>query len=153
MTVLSESERKLLRVLQDEGRISNVALAERVGMSETPCLRRVKLLEESGVITGYRADLDPAKLGLTVSAFVYVTTDQRSETDRKLFMTAIDGEPQIVSCAATSGAYDFVLEVVAADVEALGELTMNRLLSLPTVRSISSSVVFRWLKRNRPLPV
>lgn len=153
MKILSESERKLLRVLQDEGRISNVALAERVGMSETPCLRRVKLLEESGVITGYRADLDPAKLGLTVSAFVYVTTDQRSETDRKLFMTAIDGEPQIVSCAATSGAYDFVLEVVAADVEALGELTMNRLLSLPTVRSISSSVVFRWLKRNRPLPV
>lgn len=153
MKILSESERKLLRVLQDEGRISNVALAERVGMSETPCLRRVKLLEESGVITGYRADLDPAKLGLTVSAFVYVTTDQRSETDRKLFMTAIDGEAQIVSCAATSGAYDFVLEVVAADVEALGELTMNRLLSLPTVRSISSSVVFRWLKRNRPLPV
>lgn len=153
MATLSESERRLLRVLQEEGRISNVALAERVGMSETPCLRRVKLLEESGVITGYRADLDPAKLGLGVSAFVYVTTDQRSETDRRLFMTAIDEEPQIISCAATSGAYDFVLEVVAADVEALGELTMNRLLSLPTVRSVSSSVVFRWLKRNRPLPV
>jgi len=153
MAILSESERKLLRVLQEEGRISNVALAERVGMSETPCLRRVKLLEESGVIAGYRADLDPAKLGLGVSAFVYVTTDQRSETDRRLFMTAIDEEPQIISCAATSGAYDFVLEVVAADVEALGELTMNRLLSLPTVRSVSSSAVFRWLKRNRPLPV
>lgn len=153
MPELSKAERDLLTILQSEGRISNVALAERVGMSETPCLRRVKLLEESGVITGYRAELDAAKIGFGVSAFVYVTTDQRTEIDRKLFMTAVEDEPQVISCAATSGAYDFVLEVVAADIEGLGELTMHRLLSLPTVRNVSSSVVFRWLKRNQPLPL
>jgi len=153
MSNMTSSERRLLAVLQQNGRISNVALSERVGMSETHCLRRVRQLEEAGIIRGYRAELDAEKIGQGVSAFVYVTTDQRTETDRKLFMTAVVEETQVISCAATSGAYDFVLEVVAPDIAGLGDLTMRRLLSLPTVRSVSSSVVFRWLKRNHPLPV
>ena len=150
---LTEAERKILRVVQTEGRITNVELSRRVGMSETPCLRKLKQLEDAGVVTGYRATVDQKVAGLPVSAFVLVNTDQRTETDRRLFNDAVAGEPQIIACAALSGAYDFILEVVAKDIDDLADLTMRRLLSLPTVSDLSSSIVYHWTKRNEPLPL
>jgi Lrp/AsnC family leucine-responsive transcriptional regulator len=150
---LSITDRRILKVLQREGRVSVVDLSRRVGLSETPCARRMRQLEETGVIKGYGARLDRSRVGLTISAFITVNTDQRNETDRKLFQDAVGREPRIVGCAAISGASDFMLEVVAADMDDLSNLTLERLLGLPTVTDISTSIVFRWLKRDEPLPL
>lgn len=150
---LTETDRRILRVLQREGRITASELARRADMAESSCLRRMRVLEEAGVITGYRAAVDQKKVGLPITAIVMVATNQRTETDREMFLDAIAKEPQIVTCAAISGNHDFMLEVHVADVEELSELTLRRILGLPTVNSLSSSIVYRWVKRNDPLPV
>lgn len=122
-------------------------------MAELSCLRRMRLLEEGGVITGYRAIVDQKQIGLPITAIVMVATNQRTETDREVFLDAIARELQIVTCAAISGSHDFMLEVQVADIEELSELTLRRILGLPSVNSLSSSIVYRWVKRNDPLPV
>lgn len=150
---LSETDRRILRLLQREGRVSASELARRTGMAESSCLRRVRAPEEAGVIRFYRAEIDPREVGLPITAIVMVATNQRTETDREMFLDAIQREPKIVTCAAISGTHDFMLEVKVADIDELSELTLRRLLGLPSVMSLSSSIVYRWIKRNEPLPV
>jgi len=150
---LSDADRRILRVLQREGRITVSELARRTDMAESSCLRRMRLLEESGVVAGYRAVVEQRKVDLPITAIVMVATNQRTETDRELFLDAIAREPQVLTCAAISGSHDFLLEVAVADIDALSELTLRRLLGLPSVMSLSSSIVYRWVKRNEPLPV
>ncbi|MBV8976474.1 MAG: Lrp/AsnC family transcriptional regulator [Alphaproteobacteria bacterium] len=148
-----DADRRILRLLQREGRISVSELARRTGMAESSCLRRIRQLEEAGVITGYRAVVDQRKVNLPISAIVMVATNQRTETDRELFLDAIAKEPEVLTCAAISGSHDFLLEIAVADIDALSELTLRKLLGLPTVMSLSSSIVYRWIKRSEPLPV
>jgi Lrp/AsnC family transcriptional regulator, leucine-responsive regulatory protein len=150
---ISDIDCRILRVLQSEGRMSASELARRLGMSETSCLRRMKSLEEAGVILGYQAVVDQRQIGLSTTAVIMVSTNQRTETDRKDFLRAIVRNPQIISCAAVSGSYDFVLEAVVRDIDELSDLTLRELLELPSVTSISSSIVLKWIKRNAPLPV
>jgi Lrp/AsnC family transcriptional regulator, leucine-responsive regulatory protein len=150
---ISDVDCRILRVLQSEGRMSASELARRLGMSETSCLRRMKSLEEAGVILGYQAVVDQRQIGLSTTAVIMVSTNQRTETDRKDFLRAIVRNPQIISCAAVSGSYDFVLEAVVRDIDELSDLTLRELLELPSVTSISSSIVLKWIKRNAPLPV
>jgi Lrp/AsnC family leucine-responsive transcriptional regulator len=150
---LTETDRRILRVLQREGRITASELARRTDMAESSCLRRMRLLEEGGVITSYRAIVDQKQVGLPITAIVMVATNQRTETDREMFLDAITREPSIVTCAAISGSHDFMLEVQVADIDELSELTLRRILGLPSVNSLSSSIVYRWIKRNDPLPV
>jgi Lrp/AsnC family leucine-responsive transcriptional regulator len=150
---LNDADRRILRLLQREGRIPVSELARRTDMAESSCLRRMRQLEEGGVITGYRAIVDQRLVGLPITAIVMVATNQRTETDREMFMDAITKEPQVVTCAAISGSHDFMLEVKVADVDELSDLTLRRLLGLPTVMSLSSSIVYKWIKRNDPLPV
>jgi len=150
---ISDADRRILRILQSDGRISASELARRIGMSETSCLRRMKLLEEAGVISGYHAVVDRRQIGLSTTVVIMVSTNQRTETDRKAFVRAITRNPQIVSCAAVTGSHDFVLEAVVRDIDELSDLTMRKLLELPSVTSISSSIVVKWIKRNTPLPV
>jgi len=150
---LSDADRRILRVLQREGRITVSELARRTDMAESSCLRRMRQLEESGVVAGYRAVVEQRKVDLPITAIVMVATNQRTETDRELFLDAIAREPQVLTCAAISGSHDFLLEVAVADIDALSELTLRRLLGLPSVMSLSSSIVYRWVKRNEPLPV
>jgi Lrp/AsnC family leucine-responsive transcriptional regulator len=150
---LTETDRRILRVLQREGRITASELARRTDMAESSCLRRMRLLEEGGIITGYRAIVDQKQVGLPITAIVMVATNQRTETDREMFLDAITREPSIVTCAAISGSHDFMLEVQVADIDELSELTLRRILGLPSVNSLSSSIVYRWIKRNDPLPV
>jgi Lrp/AsnC family leucine-responsive transcriptional regulator len=150
---LSDTDRRILRLLQREGRITASELARRTDMAESSCLRRMHLLEEGGVITGYRAVVDQKLVGLPITAIVMVATNQRTETDREMFLDAIAREPRIVTCAAISGSHDFMLEVQVADIDELSELTLRRILGLPSVNSLSSSIVYRWIKRNDPLPV
>jgi Lrp/AsnC family transcriptional regulator, leucine-responsive regulatory protein len=150
---ISDADNRILRVLQSEGRISASELARRTGMSETSCLRRMKSLEEAGVISGYRAVVDQRQLGLPITAVIMVSTNQRTESDRKTFLRAIAHNPQIVSCAAITGSHDYVLEAVVRDIDELSDLTLRKLLELSSVTSISSSIVVKWIKRNAPLPV
>lgn len=150
---LTDIERRMLRLLQQDGRMPNAELARRSGQSESPCLRRLRHLEESGVITGYRAVVDQKKAGYPISAFVLVDTDQRTETDRRMFLEAVLKEPSVISCAAIAGQHDFILQVVARDVDDLGDLMMTRLLGLPSVRDLSSSLVYTWIKRDEPVGV
>lgn len=150
---ISDADRRILRVLQSEGRLSASELARRTGMSETSCSRRIKSLEQAGVISGYQAIVDRRQAGFSMSAMIMVAVNQRTETDRKDFLSAIADNPQIVSCAAVTGSYDFALEVVIRDIEDLSDLTFRKLLELPSVTSMSTSVVHKWIKRNAPLPV
>jgi Lrp/AsnC family transcriptional regulator, leucine-responsive regulatory protein len=113
----------------------------------------MKSLEGAGVILGYQAVVDQRQIGLSTTAVIMVSTNQRTETDRKDFLRAIARNPQIISCAAVTGSHDFVLEAVVRDIDELSDLTLREILELPSVTSISSSIVLRWIKRNAPLPV
>jgi len=152
-THLSDADRRILRLLQSEGRISASELARRIGLSETSCLRRMKSLEEAGVILGYQAIVDQRQLGFSMSAIVMISTNQRTETDRKELLSAIEANPQIVSCAGATGTHDFIVEAVVRDIDDLSDLTLRKLLELPSVTGMSTAVVVKWIKRNSPLPV
>ncbi len=150
---VSATDARILTILQSEGRISGSELASRIGMSESSCLRRMRSLEESGVIVGYRAVVDQRQLGFSASAYILVSTNQRTETDRKEFLSAIVGIPQIISCAAVTGSHDFILEAVLRDIEDLSNLTLQKILELPSVTSICTLIAHKWIKRGTPLPV
>ena len=146
-------DRRILDVLQNEGRISNVELARAARVSEASCLRRTRALEASGVISGYRATVDSGLVGYPVSAFIVVNLDQRSETDTTAFFSDMQDEPRIVECVAVTGTNDLILKVVARDIEDLGKLTMKGILRHPSVKDIASSVVIKQIKPFSGLPV
>jgi len=116
-------------------RISNTDLSRKVGLSESPCLRRVRKLEGDGVIAGYSALLDHRKLGLDMVAYVQVNLDQRSEADTNAFVKAVKKARWIVECVAISGTHDYLLKIVAKNIDHFGELTMKKLLRFPDVPS------------------
>lgn len=149
---LKKEEHRILEVLQTQGRISNVNLAKAVNLSESPCLRKTKALETSGVITGYRAVVDQKKIGYGISAYIMVNLDQRSETDTAAFFDSVQHEPRIIECVAITGSNDLVLKVVAIDIEDLGKLTMEGILRHPSVKDVASSVVIKQIKPFSGLP-
>src|SRR5690606_6660033 len=132
---------RILAELQRDGRLSVVELSERVGLTGTPCARRVKQLEASGVIQGYAALLDPARLGLKVQAFVQVKLERHTDENVEQFQRELAALEQVVSCFATTGEYDFMLQVVAPDLEALSQLVLRKLLKISSVRDVHSSIV------------
>lgn len=146
-------DKKILRELQKNGRLSNVELAEKVGLSESPCLRRVRALEAENLITGYHATLDHHQLGLDITAYIQVNLDQRSEANTKAFQEAVNQEPHIVECYALSGNYDYLLKVVAADLDEFAELTMQRILRFPGVDNITSGLTLKVLKKYSGYPI
>jgi len=150
---LKKDERRILEVLQIDGRISNVELARAVNISESPCLRKTRALEESGVISGYRAVVDQKKAGYGISAYIMVNLDQRSEVDTAAFFDLVQSEARIVECVAVIGSNDMILKVVARDIEDLGQLTMQGILRHPGVKDIASSVVIKEIKAFSGLPV
>ena len=150
---LNPADRRIMTELQAEGRISNVELAERVGLSDSPCLRRVRALEEAGVIAGYRAVLDRRKLGFDVVAFVQLNLDQQSEAETQKFMRAVQREERVVECYALSGDHDYLLKVVARSIDEFSDLTLKKLLRLPGVKDLSSSFVLLDVKEARGIPL
>jgi Lrp/AsnC family leucine-responsive transcriptional regulator len=150
---LDRTDRRILVALQQDGRRTVVELAESVGLSPTPCARRVRQLETSGVIQGYSAVLDPARVGLRVMAYVQVKLDKHTDENIEQFRKALDALSEVVSCHATTGEYDFVLQVMAPDLETLGNLVLKRLLHLPVVRDVHSSIVLQTVKRSLHLPL
>lgn len=148
MSELDATDRKILAALQANGRISNTDLARKVGLSESPCLRRVRNLEASGVIAGYAAQLDHRKLGLEMLAYVQVNLDQRSEADTNAFVKAVQSAPWIVECVAISGTHDYLLKVAARNIDHFGQLTMKQLLRFPGVTDVTSNLVLAAIKDN-----
>ena len=148
-----KAERSILEVLQREGRISNVELAERIGLSESPCFRRVRRLEEAGVIRGYTARLDRRKLGLQVTAFVQVSLDKEDEARQRGFLARVEAEEHIVECHAMSGSHDYLLKVLARNMDHFAELSMQRILKVPGVKSIESNFSLVEIKESSGLPV
>ena len=144
---------KILDALQKDGRISNADLADKVGLSASPCLRRVRTLEEQGVISGYRADLDPVQLGLTILAFVEVRISRHGEGTALVFREAMMKERLVVGCYMVTGSYDFLLKVVARDLESYKAFTLETLLSMPDVQDIRTSIVLDLIKNTAELPL
>ena len=150
---LDSAETAILRVLQSRGRMSNVELAELVGLSESPCFRRVKSLEERAVISGYRAQLDQRALGLQVTAFVLLNLEKQDDRKQRAFLASVEAEEHIVECHAMSGSHDYLLKVVARSMEHFSQLSMERILKFPGVTNIESNFSLLAVKENAGLPV
>jgi Lrp/AsnC family leucine-responsive transcriptional regulator len=152
-TALDAIDRRMLHELQRDGRISVVALAERVGLSPTPCARRLARLEQSGVIARYAAILDPARIGLALQAFVLVSLASHAEETVAAFQRALAARPEVLAAYAVSGEMDYLLHVVAADMESFADFAMRDLLRMPGVRGTRSSFVLAALKPPGAVPV
>ena len=150
---LDRVDRRLLEVLQREGRLSNVALAERVHLSPSPCLRRLKALEHDGVIEGYRAVLDREAVGLGLTVFVELKVEGHSDKLAEAVQEAVTAMPEVVSCHIVSGAADFLLEVVVPDLRAYERFLLGSLLKLPSVSDVRSNFAIRTVKAPGPLPL
>ncbi len=150
---LDKTDVRILAELQRDGRQSVVDIAERVGLTHTPCLRRIRHLEDTGVIRGYTAVLDPAAVGLRVTAFVQVKLERHVDDTMTRFMQAVESIDDVVSCHATTGNFDFLLTVLATDLDSLGTVVLKRLVALPGVRDIQSSIALRTVKRVGRVPL
>jgi Lrp/AsnC family leucine-responsive transcriptional regulator len=154
VTELSRTDRQILAILQEEGGLSNVALAERVGMAPSPCLRRVKQLEAAGLIRRYVALLDDRRLGLGITAYVEVKVPQvAGEAIVERFKEAVRRQPAITACYIMAGQYDFLLKIVARDMEDYSTLAQDVLLKLPGVQDMRTSFVLEAIKETTALPI
>lgn len=150
---LDKIDRQILRVLQLEGRISNAELSERVNLSPTPCLRRVKRLEDTGVIHRYVAELDRSQLGLKVSAYVFVRLQRNSTVNAERFEHAIGGLSQVEECSVLSGEYDYLVKVVAQDLEDYERFIKQQLAAIEEVDTINTTIILKQVMSRQPLPV
>lgn len=143
---------KILAELQSDGRLSVTELADRIGLSVSPCHRRVRALEQAGVISGYRAHLDPGILGLNFSAIVFVTLREGDRNSVDAFETAVVEIPQVVQAQRLFGDPDYLLHVITRDLPAFQQLYDERLSTLPSVQRLTSTLVMKNLVQDRPLP-
>ena len=146
-------DRQILQVLQQEGRLSNQDLADRIGLSPSPCLRRVRTLEESGIIQSYRALLNEKALGYTLTALIYIAMDAHTPERFERFEAEIRQMPEVMECYSVSGDADYFLRVVAPDLQAFSELMMKRVLRLPGVAHIKSNIALQKVKQTHVLPL
>jgi len=147
-------DRQILAVLQQEGRISNQDLADRIGLSPSPCLRRVRALEDAGLITGYRAIVDARSLGLSLMALIHISMDQHTPERFAAFESAVDGIPEIQECLLITGQdADYQLKVVVRDMDAYQDLLLNRITRIKGVTGVHSSFVLRRVVDRGALPV
>jgi Lrp/AsnC family leucine-responsive transcriptional regulator len=150
---LDAIDRKILAVLQEEGRITAQELAERVGLTASPCLRRLRLLEEGGVIRRYVAVVDQQAVGLPVSVFVSVKLERQREEELDRFAAAIARWPEVLECYLMTGPRDYLLRVVVPDLEAYERFLKSKLTRLDGVQSIESSFALGQVKYTSVLPI
>ena len=153
MATLDSIDRRLLAELQDEGRVTNVDLARRVGLTAPPCLRRVRALEEAGVIRGYHADLDASSLGFTITVFAMVSLKSQAEEDLKAFENHIKGLPEVRECHMLNGEIDFILKIVSKDLQSFQEFLTSKLTPAPNVASVKTSLTIRTAKQVPGVPL
>lgn len=151
-TKLDPIDRKILAELQADGRMTNVELAKRVGISAPPCLRRVRTLEESGYIRGYHADVDPRELGFEVQVFAMVGLQSQAEVDLSAFEARCQGWPLVRECHMLNGEVDFILKCVAPDLSTFQTFLTEQLTAADNVASVKTSLVIRGAKDEPGVP-
>lgn len=151
--VLDAIDRNILRRLQENARISNVDLAREVGLSPSPCSRRVRDLEQAGVIRRYATVVDAAAVGLPVSVFVSVALDKQVEHNLEVFEAAVADLPEVTECYLMTGEHDYLLRVVAKDIEAFRRFLLEHLTRVPGVSNIQSSFALNQVKYLAALPL
>lgn len=150
---IDKTEIKILKLLQDDARITNQVLAEKVGMSASPCWRRVKKLEEEHVIEGYRAILNRKKIGLGVMVFVRVIIDSDSEAEAQKFEQEVTELENVVACYSIGGDTDFLLQVVSHDLDSYADFAMTVIRRLPGIKEMQSMFVLKEIKPLVSYPV
>lgn len=150
---LDAIDRRILTALQADGRLSNVDLADRIGLSPSPCLRRVNRLERDGYIEGYRAALGRKRIGLGLTVFVGVKIDGHADERATTFEQEAVACPEIVACHMVAGDVDYLLEVTVPDLDAYQRFLVRKLLDLPLVREVKSTIAIQTLKAGSALPL
>ncbi|MGO4891347.1 Lrp/AsnC family transcriptional regulator [Flavobacterium sp. W21_SRS_FM6] len=147
LKALDATDKKILQCLEQDGRMSFATLGEHIGLSKTPCWNRVNELAKQGVIAGYNTRIDPTKLGLTIKALVHVVVDF---SYYQAFEAAIIAHPNVRSCQAVTGEYDYVLEILATDIQAFDHLLRENLSQLPGVERFNTAISTRMVKSDGP---
>ena len=150
---LDRVDRRILRALQEDGRMTNVELARRAGISAPPCLRRVRALEEGGYIRGYHADVNAEALGYGVTIFAQVGLSSQAETDLRAFEALMQSWPEVRECHMLAGETDFLLRIVAVDWDAYQRFLTTRLTAAPNVTHVKSSLAIRTCKNVPGVPI
>lgn len=150
---LDRFDRAIVQALQLEGRISNSQLAERVNLSESACLRRVRALEESGLIEGYTARINQQRAGCPVNVFINITLERQDEVDLCKFEEAVRKIPEVMECYLMTGDYDYAIRVVVADTADFERLHSKHLTRLPGVARVHSSFALRTVQKSKELPI
>jgi Lrp/AsnC family transcriptional regulator, leucine-responsive regulatory protein len=150
---LDRTDRKLLEILQEHGRMQNSDLARKLNLSPAPSLRRLQRLETAGVITRYAAIVDPKKIGLGVTAHLDVMLDKQAEHARSTFRKAVQRWPEVLTGYALTGQWDYSLKVVARDLEQYAHFLMEKVLALPVVVNVQSAFVLETVKDTTALPL
>ena len=143
----------ILDELQNNGRLTNQELADRVGLSPSPCLRRVKQLEASGIITGYGARIDAKKVGLSIHAFVSITMSSHDKDSVEMVEARIRDIPQVLEATLMTGSTDYFLKVAVPDLDALEEFVRTQLRTLPAIGAVATSVAYGTTKPLSNLPI
>ena len=151
--LLTAIDRKILGALQQDGRMTIQAIAELVGLSASPCLRRIRQMEQAGIISGYSASVDQKAVGLPVSVFISIKLERQRAQELDAFGAAIARWPEVMECYLMTGQFDFLLRVVCADLEAYEQFLRERLTQIAGVASIESSFSLGQVKQSRVLPL
>lgn len=151
--LLDGTDLAILALLQEDGRMSNVDLAQRVGLTAPPCLRRVRALEEGGFIRSYHAEINGPALGYTIMVFAMVSLKSQAETDLRAFEDHVATLPQVRECHMLNGEIDFILKVVARDLQSFQQFLTSKLTSAPNVASVKTSLTIRTSKNEPGIPV
>ncbi|HLT89309.1 MAG TPA: Lrp/AsnC family transcriptional regulator [Woeseiaceae bacterium] len=150
---LDRLDRKILKELQRDGRISNVELASRVNLSESACLRRVRALEQAGLIERYVALLDPKKAGIAGNVFVQIALNREEQSELAAFEEAVQDLPEVMECYLMTGEFDYLLRVVVRDMADFERVHNEALTRLPGVARVNSSVAIRTVRKTTELPL
>jgi len=150
---LDDIDLRIIDELQRHGRMTNVDLARRVGISAPPCLRRVRALEEAGFIAGYHANVDPALLGFGVTVFAMVGLHSQAEADLQAFEARVESWPEVRECHMLNGDIDFILKCVAPDLASFQEFLTQKLTPAPNVANVKTSLTIRQSKRLPGVPI
>ncbi|MBC9031815.1 Lrp/AsnC family transcriptional regulator [Sphingomonas sp. JC676] len=144
---------RILGLLQDNGRMTNVELAERVGLTAPPCLRRVRALEQEGAISGYHASLDPVALGYNLTVFAMVSLKSQADIDLRAFEQLVSEIPEVRECHMLNGEIDFILKIVAPDLQSFQTILTTKLTTAPNVEHVKTSLTIRTSKALPGVPV
>jgi Lrp/AsnC family transcriptional regulator, leucine-responsive regulatory protein len=151
--MLDRFEKLILKILQQDGRASTQELSDAVGLSPSPCWRRVKKLEDEGYIRRYAAILDGKKLGLRAFAYVHISLIDHSEASMEALHSFVSSDPHVLECASITGDFDYMLKVAAKDPESLEQFIMHRILRLGVVRNTTTNFILRQIKVSGALPI